>query len=165
MAFVTLGGDASTRPTYFEVFAADRLTPSLKAALIYSLSVVGQRRSWAQHLLAWEEEVFAGALLLLNRHSLLAQDALFSEALYGMKRCLVRDPSARVERWRLYLSLVVDTMVQYLLAKADALYVRHRNRSVVHLAMSLGAQGDHLVTSQIRDRWTDCVPVPPVGHF
>ena len=39
MSFVALGGDGSTRPTFFELVAAERLMPSLKAATIYSLSV------------------------------------------------------------------------------------------------------------------------------
>ena len=39
MSFVTLGGDASQRPTFFEMVAAERLGPSLKAAVAYSLSV------------------------------------------------------------------------------------------------------------------------------
>lgn len=39
MSFVYLGGDESTTPTYIEVVAAERLVPSLKAAVIYSLSV------------------------------------------------------------------------------------------------------------------------------
>ena len=38
MSFVSLG-DGSTRPTFFEMVAADRLMASLKAATIYSLSV------------------------------------------------------------------------------------------------------------------------------
>ena len=39
MSFVALGGDGSTRPTFFELVAAERLMPSLKAATVYSLSV------------------------------------------------------------------------------------------------------------------------------
>ena len=39
MSFVSLGGDGTTRPTFFELVAAERLMPSLKAATIYSLSV------------------------------------------------------------------------------------------------------------------------------
>lgn len=41
MSFVALGGDGSTRPTFFELVAAERLMPSLKAATVYSLSVGG----------------------------------------------------------------------------------------------------------------------------
>lgn len=39
MAFLQLGGEGGGKPTFFEVYAADKLVPSLKAALIYSLSV------------------------------------------------------------------------------------------------------------------------------
>lgn len=39
MSFVSLGGDAGSRPTFFEVYAADKLVPSLRAAIVYSLSV------------------------------------------------------------------------------------------------------------------------------
>ena len=39
MSFVSLGGDGSSRPTFFELAAAERLMPSLKAAAVYSLSV------------------------------------------------------------------------------------------------------------------------------
>lgn len=38
MSFVALGGDG-LRPTFFELLAAERLMPSLKAAVIYSLAV------------------------------------------------------------------------------------------------------------------------------
>ncbi len=41
MSFVALGGDGSTRPTFFELVAAERLMPSLKAATVYCLSVSG----------------------------------------------------------------------------------------------------------------------------
>ncbi len=41
MSFVALGGDGATRPTFFELVAAERLMPSLKAATVYSLSVSG----------------------------------------------------------------------------------------------------------------------------
>ena len=39
MSFLTVGGDGSQRPTFFELIAADRLMPSLKAAIVFSLSV------------------------------------------------------------------------------------------------------------------------------
>lgn len=46
MSFVTVGGDGSARPTFFELVAAERLMPSLKAAAAYSLSV-----SWLKEVL------------------------------------------------------------------------------------------------------------------
>lgn len=39
MSFVSLGGTEAARPTFFELVAAERLMPSLKAAAVYSLSV------------------------------------------------------------------------------------------------------------------------------
>lgn len=39
MAFVALASDAGAAPTFFELVAADRLMPSLKAAAAYTLSV------------------------------------------------------------------------------------------------------------------------------
>ena len=39
MSFLTVGGDGSQRPTFFELIAADRLMPSLKAAIVFSVSV------------------------------------------------------------------------------------------------------------------------------
>jgi len=39
MSFVSLSGDAGSKPTFFEVYAADKLVPSLRAAIVYSLSV------------------------------------------------------------------------------------------------------------------------------
>ena len=40
MAFFHVGG-SSSQPTFFEVYAADKLSPSLKAAVTYSLAVSG----------------------------------------------------------------------------------------------------------------------------
>lgn len=74
------------RPTYFELVAADRLMPSLKAALIYSLAVLAQRRPSLHYLLDYGDEAFAILTLLLERHSLLSRDASFAESLYGLKR-------------------------------------------------------------------------------
>ncbi|GFH28369.1 uncharacterized protein HaLaN_26847 [Haematococcus lacustris] len=86
MAFVQLGGDESSRPTYFEVVAADRLVPSLKSALVYALSVLSQRRSWLHRLLTYEDEVLATLMLVVDWHSLSTVHATFAESLYGLRR-------------------------------------------------------------------------------
>ena len=52
MSFLTVGGDGSQRPTFFELIAADRLMPSLKAAIVFSLSVrLAHRRHLTKALL------------------------------------------------------------------------------------------------------------------
>jgi peroxin-12 len=85
MAFVNLGGDDS-KPTYFEVLAADRLVPGLRAAVVYALSVLSQRRSWLHRLLAYEDELLAVLMLAVDWHTLGAADATFAESLYGLRR-------------------------------------------------------------------------------
>lgn len=50
MSFLTVGGDGSQKPTFFELIAADRLMPSLKAAIVFSLSVQPFYSSSAAHL-------------------------------------------------------------------------------------------------------------------
>ena len=88
MSFVTLGGDGS-RPTYFELIAAERLVPSLRAAVVYSLSVYSQRRPGLARLLAHEEELLFLLAVVLDRASLRAGGASFAEGLYALKRVAV----------------------------------------------------------------------------
>lgn len=52
MSFVTLGGAGGDRPSFFELVAAERLMPSLKAAVIYSLSVYALRRCGQMYSMA-----------------------------------------------------------------------------------------------------------------
>ncbi|DBB06285.1 TPA: hypothetical protein ACH3X1_011860 [Trebouxia sp. C0004] len=86
MSFVALGGDGSTRPTFFELVAAERLMPSLKAATVYSLSVFAQRRPIFHRLLDFEDELFAIITAALDRQSLLNGSSSFAESLYGLRR-------------------------------------------------------------------------------
>lgn len=85
MSFVSLGGDG-LRPTFFELVAADRLMPSLKAAVVYSLSVYAQRRPALHRLLDREDELFFLLSVLLDRQALAAGGGSFAEGLYGLRR-------------------------------------------------------------------------------
>lgn len=78
MSFMLGGSDGATRPTFFELVAAERLMPSLKAAASYSLQV--QRRhshaeSGARHIAAKSTVAasFTGA------HAMVAQHAAIDE--------------------------------------------------------------------------------------
>lgn len=64
MSFVALGGDGATRPTFFELVAAERLMPSLKAATVYSLSVSDTYA--ALHVCFLLEDLLAEAVLQLH---------------------------------------------------------------------------------------------------
>ncbi|RID64515.1 hypothetical protein BRARA_E03447 [Brassica rapa] len=80
-----VGGDG-TRPTFFEMAAAQQLPSSLRAALTYSLGVFALRRSFLHRILDYEDEFFAALMLVLEGHSLRTTDASFAESLYGLKR-------------------------------------------------------------------------------
>ena len=88
MSFVGLGGDG-LRPTFFELVAAERLMPSLRAALLYSLSVAAQRRPRLAALLEREDELFFLVSVLLDKQALGASGGSFAEGLYGLRRAPV----------------------------------------------------------------------------
>lgn len=88
MSFVSLGGDG-LRPTFFELIAADRLMPSLKAAVVYGLSVAAQRRPGLHRLLDREDELFFLVAIALDRQALAAGGGSFAEGLYGLRRAPV----------------------------------------------------------------------------
>uniref|UniRef100_A0A1D1ZTV3 Peroxisome biogenesis protein 12 n=1 Tax=Auxenochlorella protothecoides TaxID=3075 RepID=A0A1D1ZTV3_AUXPR len=130
MSFVTVGGEASSRPTFFELVAADRLLPSLKAAITYSLSVYAQRRPSLLRLLDHEDELFFLISAWLHRGSLRASDASFAEGLYALRRV----PAARrgaeegaggLSPQQRISTLALLTLVPYARAKLDGLHGRH----------------------------------------
>jgi peroxin-12 len=89
MSFVALGGDTGQFPTFFELVAAEKLMPSLKAAVLYSLSVYAQRRPALHRLLDREDELFFLLSVLLDRQALAASGGSFAEGLYGLRRAPV----------------------------------------------------------------------------
>ncbi|GFR43499.1 hypothetical protein Agub_g4601, partial [Astrephomene gubernaculifera] len=144
--FVHLGGDENSKPTYFEVIAADRLVPSLKAAVVYALSVFSQRHPWVHRLLNYDDEVFALLTLFLDGHSLLASDSTFADSLYGLKRKPLRpgaSPVERLTRRQRWLILACQVLLPYLRAKADKAYRRSSASSgILGLAIQYGASQD-----------------------
>ncbi|CAM6052070.1 unnamed protein product [Sphagnum compactum] len=80
-----VGGEGS-RPTFFEMSAAQNLPSSLRSALLYSLGVMAQRRPILHRVLDHSDEAYSLLMLLLELHSLRTADASFAEALYGLKR-------------------------------------------------------------------------------
>ncbi|CAI6005559.1 unnamed protein product [Closterium sp. NIES-64] len=85
MLFHAAGAEGS-RPTFFEMAAADFLPASLKAAALYALGVLAQHRPSLHRLLDHSDELSAAALLLLEWHSLKTHGASFGESMYGLRR-------------------------------------------------------------------------------
>ncbi|XP_038977307.1 peroxisome biogenesis protein 12-like [Phoenix dactylifera] len=83
-------GGQGTRPTFFEMAAAQQLPASLRAALTYSLGVFALRRPFLHKVLDYDDEFFALLMMVLESHSLRTTDASFSESLYGLRRRAVK---------------------------------------------------------------------------
>ena len=81
MSFVALGGDGSTRPTFFELVAAERLMPSLKAATIYSLSVSAQCTPMSEQSVCESPQPVSG------NHALFVHQRHHTDVLFGSPCC------------------------------------------------------------------------------
>ncbi|KAM2274742.1 hypothetical protein ACFX1S_044507 [Malus domestica] len=63
-------GGQGTRPTFFEMEAAQQLPASLRATLTYSISVLALRRPFLHRVLDYDDEFFSLLVLVLETHSL-----------------------------------------------------------------------------------------------
>ncbi|KAG2273111.1 hypothetical protein Bca52824_067666 [Brassica carinata] len=125
-----VGGDG-TRPTFFEMAAAQQLPSSLRAALTYSLGVFALRRSFLHKILDYEDEFFASLMLILEGHSLRTTDASFAESLYGLKRKSVRlrlrlSKGSGLEKRQRILSVVFLVVLPYFKSKLHGKYNKER---------------------------------------
>ncbi|XP_050221718.1 peroxisome biogenesis protein 12 [Mercurialis annua] len=90
-------GGQGTRPTFFEMAAAQQLPASLRAALTYSTGVLALRRPVLHRVLDYEDEFFALLMLVLETHSLRTTEASFSESLYGLRRRAVTIRAKKID--------------------------------------------------------------------
>ncbi|XP_052187656.1 peroxisome biogenesis protein 12 [Diospyros lotus] len=135
-----VGGEGS-RPTFFEMAAAQQLPASLRAALLYSLGVFALRRPFLHKLLDYEDEFFALLMLVLETHSLRTTDASFSESLYGLRRRAAKIKVKKdnthsqlgnrihhrgLEKREKVLSVVFLVVLPYLKSKMQSTYNKER---------------------------------------
>jgi hypothetical protein len=83
-----VGGEGS-RPTFFEMSAAQNLPSSLRSALLYSLGVMAQRRPILHRVLDHSDEAYSLLMLLLELHSLRTAGMLASYLFHCLHECLV----------------------------------------------------------------------------
>ncbi|XP_058774699.1 peroxisome biogenesis protein 12 [Vicia villosa] len=135
-----VGGQGS-RPTFFEMAAADQLPRSLRAALTYSIGVLALRTPFLHKLLDYEDESFSLLMLVLEAHSLRTADASFSESLYGLRRRPVNikisndsdDAAAttsQLRRRQKLVSLVFLVVLPYLKSKLHSIYNKEREARI-----------------------------------
>ncbi|CAL8466830.1 g6366 [Coccomyxa elongata] len=113
--------------------------PSLRAAVIYSLSVFAQRRPILHRVLDWEDEFFALVTAFLDRQSLANSSATFADTLYGLRRApyAPSEPSRSLTPREQNATLMFLVGVPYVKAKLEALYNRHRRPTEGLLGLTL----------------------------
>ncbi|XP_038890543.1 peroxisome biogenesis protein 12 isoform X1 [Benincasa hispida] len=134
-------GGQGTRPTFFEMAAAQQLPASLRAALTYSIGVLALRRPFFHKVLDYEDEFFSLLMLVLETHSLRTTDASFSESLYGLRRravnVKVKKEDARsvsgdgiqhrgLEKHQKVLSVAFLVVLPYFKSKLHSIYNKER---------------------------------------
>ncbi|XP_021738041.1 peroxisome biogenesis protein 12 isoform X2 [Chenopodium quinoa] len=147
-------GGQGTRPTFFEMAAAQQLPSSLRAALTYSIGVMALRRPILHKVLDYENEFFALLMLVLETHSMRTTDASFSESLYGLRRRTVKLKLKKdalhssstdgiqlsgIEKHQRVLSVVFLVVLPYFKSKLHSIYSRERETAV---RASLWGPGD-----------------------
>ncbi|XP_077252780.1 peroxin-12 isoform X2 [Tasmannia lanceolata] len=147
-------GGQGTRPTFFEMAAAQQLPASLRAALTYSIGVLALRRPFLHKVLDYDDEFFALLMLVLETHSLRITDASFSESLYGLRRRAVKiKPSKDIphmdsgdrlhhsglEKRQKLLSVAILVGLPYFKSKLHSIYNKQREAM---LQASLWGHGD-----------------------
>ncbi|GAV82998.1 Pex2_Pex12 domain-containing protein/zf-C3HC4_2 domain-containing protein [Cephalotus follicularis] len=147
-------GGQGTRPTFFEMAAAQQLPSSLRAALTYSIGVLALRRPFFHKVLDYEDEFFALLMLVLEAHSLQTTDASFSETLYGLRRRTVQIRVKKdrprltsnetihhsgLEKHQRVLSVVFLVVLPYFKSKLHSVYNKERE---ARLQASLWGPGD-----------------------
>lgn len=150
-------GGQGTRPTFFEMAAAQQLPASLRAALTYSLGVLALRRPFIHKILDYEDEFFALLMLVLEMHSLHTTDASFAESLYGLRRRTVKFKLSKkesikkhansidaishssLEKRQKVLSVVFLVVLPYFKSKLQSVYNKEREAT---LQASLWGEND-----------------------
>lgn len=138
-------GGQGTRPTFFEMAAAQQLPASLRAALTYSIGVLALRRPFLHKILDYEDEFFSMLMLVLETHSLRTTDASFSESLYGLRRRAVRIKATldnarskpnddiqqtNIQKRQRVLSVVFLVVLPYFKSKLHSIYNKEREARV-----------------------------------
>ncbi|KAJ2158789.1 ubiquitin-protein ligase peroxin 12 [Coemansia sp. RSA 552] len=122
-----LGGADAGKPSLFELVAQRKMTELLEPALRHLTSVYAQRYPrYLIRVLNWHEELYAAAMLLVERHYLRSYGGSFTEHFYGMKRVRARRirGDAGLTRADMWGSLIFLVGLPLAKARLDQLYER-----------------------------------------
>lgn len=116
----------TSRPAFFEVYAANHLSSALRPAFRFALEVLSVRHPLLIRIAARSDEIFTGLLLILETSQLNKESALLGESFYSLKRSRGLKHTGLQEvplsRKQLLFSVVFSVIVPHFKAKLDTWY-------------------------------------------
>jgi peroxin-12 len=116
------------RPSFFELYAAERLTSALRPALRYALEVFSVRNPTLMPLAARSDDIFVVASLFLETTNLSTSASTLAESFYSLRRSRVatQEPSKSrptgLSLGQIFASVVLSVIVPHVKLKLDEAY-------------------------------------------
>lgn len=116
------------RPSFFELYAQERLTLALRPALRYVLEVLSVRRPAFLRLAERSDELFALISSFVEMNQLSKKNSTLSESFYGLRRSANFDSpsSEKLTRTQIVLTVAFTVLLPYLKLKIDQFYTNNR---------------------------------------
>lgn len=117
----------STRPSFFEVYAAQHLNTALRPAIRFIIDIISLRHPLLRPLSNWADESFTLLLLLIETAQLSQHSSLLSESFYALRRTasptLSSSPANSIlTPPQIALALFLDVVCPHINAKLDAVH-------------------------------------------
>ncbi|KAJ2743093.1 ubiquitin-protein ligase peroxin 12 [Coemansia sp. BCRC 34301] len=140
-----LSGADSGKPSLFEIVAQHKMSDLIEPALRHVTSVYAHRYPrQLVRILNWHEEVYAAAMLLVERHYLRAYGGSFAEHFYGTKRVRTRKirGESSLTRGDVWGSVVLLVGLPLAKARLDQYYEKVSGGEAARLLGSAFAQAE-----------------------
>lgn len=117
----------STRPSFFEVYAAQHLSAALRPAVRFVFDVFSVRNPRLIPLATHSDEIFTALLLVLETSQLRRDSALLAESFYSLRRTVFASFHAQAAEQPLatrhvVLSLVFSVLIPHIAVKCQQWY-------------------------------------------
>lgn len=160
--------DSQLRPSFFELYASERLTSALRPALRYVLEVLSVRNQSVMPLLPHSDDIFTSICVILEASQLITSSSTLAESFYGLRRDTSFDAPSNsghrtgLSRSQIVLSLLFNVILPHLKLKMDDAFAslsggplsNLMNPQVLH-SLRGSSQTRHLMRRSIQDvRWT-----------
>lgn len=122
-----MNSDNSTRPSFFEAYATEQLSKSLRPAFRYVLEVLSIRNPRLLRLSVWADEIFCALLIILESSQLKRDAALLSESFYSLRRSTKLSFQSEfmdkpLSRNHIMTSIIFSVLIPHVRAKLDDWY-------------------------------------------